>query len=74
MKKDPVIFQVWPNFVALGEALDAARPEVAADAPQIQRMHVAYGRDLIQEGRRLISYIASARVPIRAINRILATT
>ncbi len=64
MKKDPVIFEVWPNFVALGEHLDAFRPEVAADAPQINRMRIAYGRDLIQEGRRLISYIASARVPM----------
>ena len=25
-------------------------------------MRVAYGRDLLQEGRRLISYIAGARV------------
>ena len=64
MKKDPAIFEVWPNFVALGEGLDAFRPEVAADAPQIRRMRIAYGRDLIQEGRRLISYIASARVPM----------
>ncbi|MDJ0778692.1 MAG: hypothetical protein QNJ85_12570 [Gammaproteobacteria bacterium] len=64
MKKDPVIFEVWPNFVALGEQLDAFRPEVAADASQINRMRIAYGRDLIQEGRRLISYIASARVPM----------
>ena len=64
MKKDPVIFEVWPNFVALGEHLDAFRPEVAPDAPQINRMRIAYGRDLIQEGRRLISYIASARVPM----------
>jgi len=28
------------------------------------RMCIAYGRALIQEGRRLISYIASARVPM----------
>ncbi len=64
MKKDPVIFEVWPNFVALGEELDAFRPGVAPDASQINRMRIAYGRDLIQEGRRLISYIASARVPM----------
>ncbi len=64
MKKDPAIFEVWPNFVALGERLDAFRPELAPDAPQIRRMRIAYGRDLIQEGRRLISYIASARVPM----------
>ena len=64
MKKDPVIFRVWPNFVALGEQLDAYKPELPGDAEQILRMRVAFGRDLIQEGRRLISYIASARVPM----------
>jgi len=64
MKKDPAIFRVWPNFVALGEQLDAFKPELPDDADQMLRMRVAYGRDLIQEGRRLISYIASARVPM----------
>jgi hypothetical protein len=62
MKKDPCIFQVWPNFVALGERLDAYQPEVPGDADQILRMRMAYGRDLIQEGRRLTGYIAGARV------------
>jgi len=64
MKKDPRIFQVWPNFVALGEMLDAFRPEVPDDADQMLRMRIAYARDLVQEGRRLISYIAGARVPM----------
>ena len=32
------------------------------NADQMLRMRVAYGRALIQEGRRLISFIASARV------------
>ena len=64
MKKDPIIFQVWPKFVALGEKLDEFRPSVPDNAEQMLRMRVAYGRALIQEGRRLISYIASARVPM----------
>ena len=64
MKKDPAIFRVWPNFVALGEELDAFKPEIPADAGQMTRMRVAYGRDLVQEGRRLIGYIAGARVPM----------
>jgi len=64
MKKDPIIFQVWPNFVALGEKLDQFRPQTPDDADQMLRMRIAYGRALIQEGRRLISDIASARVPM----------
>lgn len=69
MKKDSVIFHVWPNFVALGEQIDAFKPELPDDADQMLRMRVAYGRDLIQEGRRLISYIASARVPMPKSSR-----
>ena len=33
-------------------------------AAHIRRMRVAYGRALIQEGQRLISFVASARVPM----------
>jgi len=64
MKKDPIIFQVWPNFVALGEKLDEYRPDQPEGVDQMLRMRIAYGRALIEEGRRLISYIASARVPM----------
>ena len=70
MKKDPCIFQVWPNFVALGELLDAYQPKVPADADQILRMRMAYGRDLIQEGRRLTGHIAGARVSMPQSARI----
>jgi hypothetical protein len=64
IKNVPLIFQVWPNFGALGEKLDEFHPSVPENAEQLLRMRVAYGRALIQEGRRLISYIASARVPM----------
>ena len=64
MKKDPVIFQVWPKFVSLGEKLDAFKPSPPEGADQMLRMRTAYGRDLVQEGRRLIHYIAGARVPM----------
>ncbi len=70
MKKDPIIFQVWPNFVALGEQLNAFKPVLAESADQMTRMRVAYGRDLIQEGRRLIAYIAGARVPMPQSTRL----
>ncbi|MBT8435427.1 MAG: hypothetical protein KJN95_12215, partial [Gammaproteobacteria bacterium] len=64
MKMDPIIFQVWPDFVSLGERLDSFRPRLPDVADQMLRMRIAYGRDLVQEGRLLISYIASARVPM----------
>ena len=64
MKMDPINFRTWPNFVAQGEQLDAFRPTVPDDADQMLRMRIAYGRNLIQEGRRLIGFIAGARVPM----------
>ncbi|MCP4765152.1 MAG: hypothetical protein GY875_02665 [Gammaproteobacteria bacterium] len=64
MKKDPIIFQVWPKFLAIGEKLDEFRPGLPEGSDQMLRMRIAYERALIQEGRRLISYIASARVPM----------
>ena len=64
MKKDPINFKVWPNFTSLGERIDAFKPRLPNDADQMLRMRMAYGRNLIQEGRRLINYIASARVPM----------
>ncbi len=64
MKKDPIIFRIWPNFVALGEQLDEFEPAAPADAGEITHMRYAQGQDLIQEGRLLLRYIASARVPM----------
>ena len=64
MKKDPIIFHVWPNFVALAEILDEFRPEMAEDVEQIDQLRVAQGRALLLEGKRLISYISGARVPM----------
>ena len=64
MKKDPRIFDVWPNFVALGELLDDYSPEIPADADKVLQMRIAYSRNLIKDGRRLIGFIAGARVPM----------
>lgn len=66
MKKDPIIFEVWPRFVALGEALKAFKPAATGESDQMTRMRTAYGRELIHEGARLIAYIAGARVPMPA--------
>lgn len=64
MKKDPNIFQVWPNFVALAEAIDSFQPEIDVDAGRMMEMRIAQGRNLILEGKRLLVYISGARVPM----------
>jgi hypothetical protein len=64
MKKDSNIFQVWPKFVALAEAIDSFQPQIDDDADRMMEMRIAQGRNLILEGKRLLVYIAGARVPM----------
>ena len=62
MKTDAAIFEVWPEFVAAGDALWEFEPSdaVAALAPTV----VMQGLDLVREGKRLIEWVAFARVPM----------
>jgi len=64
MKKDPIIFQIWPEFVALAEALNTFQPDLPADVKQITRMKTREGMALLHDGKRLVGYIAGARVPM----------
>lgn len=64
MKKDPIIFQIWPEFVALKEALDTFKPDLPGQAKQLIRMKTAEGLALLHDGKRLVGYIAGARVPM----------
>jgi hypothetical protein len=64
MKTDPIIFQIWPEFVALGEALDTFKPDLPGQVKQITRMKTDEGMSLLRDGKRLIGYIAGARVPM----------
>ena len=50
--------------MSAGDVIENFKPEVDAESDQMVRMRIAYGRDLIQEGRRIVAYIASARVPM----------
>jgi hypothetical protein len=63
-KSDPVIFRVWPRFVSAGERLLAFQPRVDGDANREQRRRVDEGLRLLHAGKRLITYVAGARVPM----------
>jgi hypothetical protein len=64
MKKDPIIFRIWPEFVALAEALDGFEPKLPANADKMLQMKTGQGMALLREGKRLVGYIAGARVPM----------
>ena len=57
MRRDPDSFQIWPAYVAAGEALLAFEPEQCSrDNDDIRR--------IIHEGKQLLGYISGARVPM----------
>lgn len=61
IKSDPVIFDVWPRFVAAGEKLVNCGTvlDPAGELHDSEELVV-----LIREGKDLISYLAGARVPM----------
>lgn len=64
MKSDACIFQIWPRFVAAGEALGGFSP--ASDAQQSVecRYVMDEARHALATGRDLINWVARARVPM----------
>jgi hypothetical protein len=64
MKVDPSIFEVWPRFVAAGEALLAFEPQRPNDGDEQLDRWLDKAVALIREGRELIGYLAGARVPM----------
>jgi hypothetical protein len=64
IRSDPVIFEVWPRFVAAVEALLAYRPQTPERATSGERRLVYEGMGLISDGNDLLNYISGARVPM----------
>ena len=62
IKTDPAIFRVWPDFVVTGDNLWDFEPErrVTDD----HHAMLEQGIKLVREGKRLIEWIAFARVPM----------
>jgi len=64
VKQDPVFLNIWPAFVATGEDLLNFRPELSTKLDSLQMLYIKQTSELIKDGKKLISYISSARVPM----------
>jgi hypothetical protein len=64
MKSDPVIFRVWPRFVAACEAVVDFRPVLATEVSADRLRYAEDALRLIHDGKRVIEYLAGARVPM----------
>lgn len=67
MKTDPAIFRVWPEFVATGDELFHFAPTGEANG-ELSRS-TAHGLELVREGKKIIEWIAFARVPMPKTTR-----
>ncbi|MEM7542047.1 MAG: hypothetical protein AAF384_10760 [Pseudomonadota bacterium] len=63
VKSDPAIFGVWPAFVTTGDDLAGFSAQDIPNEPGALKCAVS-GVELIHEGKRLIEWIAFARVPM----------
>ena len=62
MKTDPAIFNVWPDFVASGDELYNFEPKPLGKDDPGQR--IARGMEIVREGKKIIEWVAFARVPM----------
>jgi hypothetical protein len=64
LRTDPDLFEVWTTFVASAEQITAFEPRLAAEPSPRAQQELAGARQLIREGKDLITYVTRARVPM----------
>lgn len=64
MKSDVHIFDIWPRFVAAGEALGAIKPLIQPNYNRECHYVMEEAQKTLTAGRNLINWIARARVPM----------
>jgi hypothetical protein len=69
MRSDQAIFEIWPRFVAASEDLEEFKPCMPESMNEDTRRQIADGMRLINEGKEVLSYLASARVPMPRTTR-----
>jgi hypothetical protein len=64
LRTDAEIFDVWTSFVVSAERLAAFRPSPSHGPPPADEQRIAYGLQLIRDGKDIISYMTRGRVPM----------
>jgi len=71
LRTDDDIFDVWTLFVVSAEKLAGFQPRLPSEASPADHRQVSEGRQLIVDGKNLISYMTRARVPMPKSTREL---
>ena len=69
LRSDPDYISVWPEFVADGEKLLEYRASIPSGATSSLERHIKRGTKLLQDGTRIITWIANVRVPMPVTTR-----
>ena len=69
IRRDIAIFDVWPKFVATGEAILSFSPVVPTVASPAEQKLIEVGLDLLHDGKDLLSYLAGVRTPMPKSSR-----
>ena len=64
MKSDDSIFEIWPRFIASGEALLRFQPVIRVDTSRNVVNAMEQAQKTLVRGTQLINWIARARVPM----------
>lgn len=64
MKSDDTIFEIWPRFIAAGEALSHFHPQIQPEASRKCLYVLEHAQKTLTRGANLINWIARARVPM----------
>ncbi|NND92365.1 MAG: hypothetical protein HKN42_16010 [Granulosicoccus sp.] len=64
MKSDVCIFEIWPRFIATGEALGQVQPRIQPNCSKECRYVMEEAQKTLIAGRNLINWVARARVPM----------
>ncbi|MFK8078775.1 MAG: hypothetical protein AB8B97_00700 [Granulosicoccus sp.] len=70
MKSDVHIFDIWPRFVAEGEALAAVKPRIQPGCSRECQYVMEEAQKTLVAGRNLINWIARARVPMPRSSKV----
>lgn len=64
MKSDQNIFQIWPQFIAAGEALSGFQPAIQPGTTRKCLYVLEHAQKTLVSGTGLINWVARARVPM----------
>ncbi len=69
IRSDWAIFEVWPRFVAACEALDEFKINISGEIDDRTKRLIMDGKQLLAEGKDVLTYLAGARVPMPKTTR-----